>query len=374
MTWLAAAGILAASILVYFVLRRFRRPAHPEFFEIPSAAVTIRGVRYPNPRRRPVVLVHGYSGNSRNWREMGYALQRAGFDVWMPNLRGHGRGDHRSTVGDSPHGYGFSGIVAEDLPQIVDHVVGATAMPVALVGHSMGGMASKAYVAGVRVSRKGRFYSSTKAARELARHKVRNLTVIGSPPHFRHLPALVRWVARTLPFVAERIQTLAPSPSSRLDPMTEPVAGPAERVRKRYVQALIRHYTRLPAARGVLEPSNFDGRRRELERLLHKGVSPVPGDLARDASRWARTGRILSEEGFDFGKPRKVYVPLLFIAGDRDGVGRAEDILDEARSYARLGRVRTRVVPDTSHVDLISGRRAARMVGKMVSGHARRFV
>ncbi len=89
----------------------------------------------------PVVLVHGTYCMRSFWISskgigMGAYLWEQGFDVWIPELRGHGL---------SPKGSSFSGFSVEDqirhdLPAVQKYVQQITGIPVFWIGHSFGGL------------------------------------------------------------------------------------------------------------------------------------------------------------------------------------------------------------------------------------------
>jgi len=98
------------------------------------------------PRNReplpfPVILVHGSYATRSFWVSekgvgLGVFLADQGFDVWIPELRGHGL---------SPKGPAFSEITAEDqirrdLPAIQDALWRMTQAPAFWIGHSFGGL------------------------------------------------------------------------------------------------------------------------------------------------------------------------------------------------------------------------------------------
>lgn len=97
--------------------------------------------RTENARLIPVVLIHGTYCTRSFWVSskgigMGAYLAEQGFDVWIPELRGHGL---------SPKGPAFSGITAEDqirhdLPAIQRFVHQLTKTPAFWIGHSFGGL------------------------------------------------------------------------------------------------------------------------------------------------------------------------------------------------------------------------------------------
>jgi len=89
----------------------------------------------------PVILIHGSYSTRSFWVSdkgigLGVYLADQGFDVWIPELRGHGL---------SPKGDLFSEITAEDqirydLPAISDAVFTMTKTPAFWIGHSFGGL------------------------------------------------------------------------------------------------------------------------------------------------------------------------------------------------------------------------------------------
>lgn len=97
--------------------------------------------RNENVQPFPVILVHGTYCTRSFWISpkgigMGVYLADQGFDVWIPELRGHGL---------SPKDDSFSKITAEDqirydLPAIQQHVFEATETPAFWIGHSFGGL------------------------------------------------------------------------------------------------------------------------------------------------------------------------------------------------------------------------------------------
>jgi len=97
-----------------------------------------RGVSIPP---FPVILVHGSYSTRSFWVSpkgagLGAYLANQGFDIWIPELRGHGL---------SPKGGDFAKITAEDqirydLPAVQEAVFSITKSPAFWVGHSFGGL------------------------------------------------------------------------------------------------------------------------------------------------------------------------------------------------------------------------------------------
>lgn len=97
----------------------------------------------------PVILLHGSFSNRRFWYSPkgigpGAYLARAGFDVWIAEMRGHG-------LSPRNHSYRHNRVrdyAAEDLPAIADFVIEQNGSIPHWVGHSLGGTVLAAAFAG----------------------------------------------------------------------------------------------------------------------------------------------------------------------------------------------------------------------------------
>lgn len=106
--------------------------------------------RYPphaaSHGRFPVLLCHGLGANRCSFDlgrhpSLAVYLAHAGFDVWVLELRGHGRSDRPSLCVTRHFGWSFDDYLHVDLPAAMAHVKTLTdKSQLHLVGHSMGGM------------------------------------------------------------------------------------------------------------------------------------------------------------------------------------------------------------------------------------------
>lgn len=93
-----------------------------------------------------VVVAHGMAEHSARYARLAEALTDAGYAVYAPDHRGHGR-----TASAADHGYfadadGWATVVA-DLRSVTAHARSEhPGLPVFLLGHSMGSFLSRAYV------------------------------------------------------------------------------------------------------------------------------------------------------------------------------------------------------------------------------------
>lgn len=94
----------------------------------------------PRVSERIVILVHGYGEHSGRYEHTASDLARAGFEVHAYDQRGHGRsGGTRCHVRRFEH-------LLDDLEDFVAAVRSERrALPVAVIGHSMGGLVVAAY-------------------------------------------------------------------------------------------------------------------------------------------------------------------------------------------------------------------------------------
>ncbi|KPY15211.1 Esterase/lipase/thioesterase protein [Pseudomonas coronafaciens pv. porri] len=106
-------------------------------------------VDQPAVRGVPVILLHGSFSNRRFWYSpkgigLGPYLARAGYDVWIPEMRGHGLSSRNQSY--------RSNCVADyarfDLPSIAAFVVEQSAQAPHWIGHSLGGITLAAALGG----------------------------------------------------------------------------------------------------------------------------------------------------------------------------------------------------------------------------------
>jgi alpha-beta hydrolase superfamily lysophospholipase len=90
--------------------------------------------------RANLVICHGYAEHSGRYEAVGARLARHGLAVWAVDLRGHGAsGGERASVRDVAD-------LVDDVLVVLDRAQAARpALPVFLLGHSMGGLVSTAF-------------------------------------------------------------------------------------------------------------------------------------------------------------------------------------------------------------------------------------
>lgn len=162
-----------------------------ERWELVTAdGLTLRGKRYPAEGSLPVILAHGFEGNGNEFdlprpgRNLAVYLAREGFDVWVANFRGNGRGGTVSDNGGWRHS--IDHLAAYDADALVRGVREATGRRPAWIGHSMGGMVLYCYLQGASFGEgpgSGTFRADPRLAEE-RNSLIAAGVAIGSPPAF----------------------------------------------------------------------------------------------------------------------------------------------------------------------------------------------
>jgi len=102
-----------------------------------------RLIRWWRPRGdavATVVLVHGYAEHSGRYEPVGSALAAAGFAVWATDLTGHG-----ASPGERASVIDVSELVADVRALFVHAREARPALPVFVLGHSMGGLVATTF-------------------------------------------------------------------------------------------------------------------------------------------------------------------------------------------------------------------------------------
>ncbi len=145
------------------------KPGNSPDFTVELAVTRLGRVAAPDVRGVPVVLLHGSFSNRRFWYSpkgigLGAFLARAGFDVWIPEMRGHGLSARNQTYKhnrvadyaryDLPAIAAFVSEQSGQAPHWIGHSLGGTTLAAALGGHYIGaGQAASAAMFGSQITR-----------------------------------------------------------------------------------------------------------------------------------------------------------------------------------------------------------------------------
>lgn len=291
----------------------------------------------PDPRRAPAFLCHGLGSNRCDLdypgrQSLAKYLWRAGYDVWLVELRGAGQSSKPSFLfGKLRYDWVFDDYIVHDIPASVARVRELTGQPsIHWIGHSMGGMLAYPFL--------------TTCDADLVRSCVTvgapSVAVVRSPEHDA-IRGAIRLV-KHLPFVPWRHGGRALAP---LVPLLRPI-----------VESVLGDF--------LYNPENLDDG--TVRCLLENAVENLPPSLIEQAAEYYDTRHYRSYyKTFSFrDNLHRIEVPLLIIAGSIDRLTPPEDlryvfdrVSSPVREFVVIGREQG-ASAEYGHVDLILGKNA----------------
>lgn len=289
----------------------------------------------------PVLVVHGVASNARFWdltpeRSLAVALNNAGYDAWLLDLRGHGEARLDAAGRRQRQGWSVDDYGRHDLPAAIDHVRDATGYDkVGYIGHSMGGMVAAVYTA---------WHGDDHLAA---------LAVLGSPLDFRHPEPLLRAGRRLMATGTMFSQIPVPAVSRASAPIRD----------------LPLHGDDL-----LFASSNMDEATREA--MFRRGTAPLSRGELKQLGQTIRRGAFTSVDGSkDYATSLSgIDVPLLVIAGRADHIAPPDRVQpwvehagSEDLSFEVLGKANG-FRHDYGHLDMAVGLDAPAEVHPLLMG------
>lgn len=266
----------------------------------------------------PVLLVHGMGANHYNWdyREeisLSHALQQAGYDVWVVELRGDPGSVPPSRR--ARRSFTFDDHATLDLPAAVDTVLAETGHDRLLwVGHSMGGMLLYTFLA----------QQPDKIAGGVA---ICSPATFDDPLRLHRTGRRFRWMLGGNGRVPARALASATRPLGRANPMFATLG-------------------------------NKDNLDYELARgLARHALVDLPKPLLRQAVRWITDGDLVTVDGEPWLQPASV--PLLVLGAPDDRIVSHRDVAHACSVFPdctyRLLSQEEGFTVDYGHVDPVVG-------------------
>lgn len=327
--------------------------------------VELKGVRYVNESGPRALFIHGLHETTRIFKEQAELLNRQGFDVYMFNFRGQGQGEHLSQHPDyHPYSdafgvYSFDSIVGYDVMAMVDFVYSGE--PILALGHSMGGVALRMFLSGMRMGANGLYVS--RSANEIEKYiaKVKVAIANASPTSFRKNHFMFQFWRR-LPLMIPNLGVSAVA-NERTPTLEE--RSLLERFRSyinEFTHENVNRFLLRAFYSGLINFRNLSYSEKEAGRIFLKGFSRAPYDLLEDIHRWTAEG-FWSRSGISF-EGMRVPESLRFyqFAGADDKLASIDEMLEEHRVYGISPSQKVIAIKGASHIDMASGSKNAQIL------------
>ena len=321
--------------------------------------------RIVNEGRPPIILSHALVLNGRAMEKVGLKLWEQGYDVWLPNVRGHGNGEEKSTISPyRPNDYGFDEMLKEDIPLIFKRVSEITQQKINLIGFSMGALLWEKFLTGFVKGPSGELIKSHSAAKE--RDKlVKSFIALGIPLNFKNVnPQISLLFYPPLPLV-KATHFFIPLTSNHTPGARFPRTI-REWARRNLIRTIKPIFLQvLPL--GILSSEGIDVENGEFEELTYDHISQAHTDLTYDFVRWlwnpfgSRDGRVI------YSGKRPITTPTLIILGEKDYLAPFEDSKEIIKSvYPKNSVQKVLKFCKKAHVDMILKRALSSLTETML--------
>jgi len=281
----------------------------------------------------PVLICHGLMANreyfkAQNQESLIAHLQRAGYDVWLMDLRGRDEaGAPGYWFGKHTYTYSMDDYIKADLDTAIKFVLEKTgASKINYIGHSMGGI--------IMHARLGSYAES----------RVANFVAVASPMHF--IP-LNQWM-----FTAYRMRN-----AMAILPVL-PASSSAS------FASYLPFFSKNPLIRAVINPENTSPE--ILNLLSRRAINNIAKNEIRQFIYATENGAIYSfEQKINYRENLKnISLPILLLAGRRDDLAdpaTVRDVFDRVGSKDKTMLIFSRAdghADDYGHTDLVVGKKA----------------
>lgn len=276
----------------------------------------------------PVVLVHGTATNRMTFllegSDLASHLAEAGFDVWIPELRGTRTSRPPDAATGRAGAWSLDEMAAQDVPAILDQIASTTGeQQVLWVGHSLGGILG--YV----------------AAQGAAAGRIAGLVTVGSPMSFTH-PTDLALRSRSFPGVKAKKGRMPMRAWANLAKGSIRIAPDGQIVHM------------------LVNADNMDVD--AMAAFATEGVEDVSAGLLGQLGGWIEGGHVTSAAGVDWTEGlAQLRAPTLVIAGSVDQVAPPwavrpafERLGSPDKTWLKLGRGGGQR-EEYGHLDLVLG-------------------
>jgi len=286
------------------------------------------------PKKKfPILVCHGAGANreyfkAQNQDSLIAHLQKAGYDVWLMDLRGRPEaGPPGYWFGKHTYTYSMDDYIKEDLDTAIKFVLEKTgASKINYIGHSMGGI--------IMHARLGSY----------AENRVANFIAIASPMHFAPYNQWMFTVYRMRDGMAI-LPVLPASPSIAF-------------------ASYLPFFSKNPLIRTVVNPNNIDSE--ILNILARQSINNMSKIEVRQFLHMTENSGIHSlDQKTNYRENLKnIHAPVLLIAGRRDELAdplTVRDVYDRVASKDKSLLIFSRAdgyIDDYGHTDLVIGKKA----------------
>lgn len=346
------------------------QPRYPEHLEVTRSVVTdpngttipYTDVVNPNVGTKGVaLLLPGIHGTEVSEEVAAQAFANLGYVARMPMLRGYGILPERSTRGaGSSFGYGNEGIIAEDLPFMIEKTNDDFSKPVVLFGFSAGALVGANYLSGaVADSTAGQvqLVRDQHTAKERSQKVVRFIDFAGPhgeppmlPPH-KIMLELAKPFLRFAPTYDLRSDSFVKYARDFLLPCHLAMTPWPMRITPMM-------FTPMAFSLSVyMNPANMTYE--DFVRLMYAGFGREEHDDMLKHKQLLLGQGLRTEYGYDFlASAASIYTPTAFINGSFDRISTPEQTKVWMQSMPAGVERRQIVIPYRGHLDSTYGRGA----------------
>ena len=317
----------------------------------------------------PVILSHAFVLNFHGVGKLGRWLHEQGYDVWMPNMAGHGNGADKSRTTPYQSGdYRFDRIVSRDWPLVHQYILDQTGKKPFIIGYSIGGMTWQQYLSGVYAAPDPSYTAQSDELARLRSDKTEGFVALTVPEDLNGVSMVVKRLLTPLVPAFRNFQGSVPlttSESSGISP------GRLERVR-RWTLALLSPAISWSLPSGIIRREKCrDG---EFTELIKTQISSPHTDLIEELISWFDKPYASANHKVNYGLLKRVFTRTLIITASHDSLAPAKQTEHKAASlYPKETPVSIFTAQGFAHID-ISFEEGIKVIGpqilKFFKGHS----
>ena len=331
----------------------------------------IKILRLKRDNAPPIIISHAFMLTNLAMKNLGDFLWNEGFDVWMPNMRGHGNGEDKSIPKKIPPNekrfFDFDHIISEDWPYLLNHIYNQTQKKVHILGFSIGGMTWEKVLSGVASNKTGKMIHNIERAKSMTK-TVASFVELGTPMNLKSINPKIPKLMSPFSQIFNKLNCAIPLTTSESSKENLNFCS-IEQVRRYIFNISTPHLDKILPC-GIINKENIEESYEEFKNLTTKQLSSPHTDILMNMFKWMK-GNYKSHDGqLNYAIIRTIYVPTLIILGSKDELAVPKSSYEGAKFFPKelveAGKVQYVELDNFAHIDLIF-KKSIKIIGPIIA-------